>query len=422
MESGLPFSAVSLIFEKLELKLDAMESSVSKVSKPHCHPFPDYFQLETQLTQEQKLIRDSVRSFVEKELEPIVQESYRDETFPEHLIPAMGELGILGSNLQGYGLPGMDSISYGLVMKELERCDSGFRSFASVQGALVMFPIHAYGSEEQKNHWLPLLGSGKAVGCFGLTEADGGSDPSAMKTKAEDCGDHWLLNGSKMWITSGNLAKVAVVWAQTKEGIRGFLVDTSLSGFEARKMEGKLSLRASVTSELYFDNVKLPKDAILPKAVGLKAALSCLTQARYGISWGVLGAAEACFDEAVNYTKDRILFGRSLDSFQLMQSRLARICTNLTHGQLMAMRLGHLKNDGALHPGHVSMAKQSNVAMALDVARECRDILGGNGIMLEYKSMRHLCNLETVITYEGTNDIHTLVVGQMITGKAAFKG
>lgn len=390
--------------------------------QPHCSPYPDYYFVEDLLTEEQKLVRDSVRSFVQKELEPVVNDHYLQESFPEHLIPKFGEMGVLGANLSGYGLPGMDNISYGLIMKELERCDSGFRSFASVQGALVMYPIHAFGSEAQKQEWLPKLGSGQAVGCFGLTEADGGSDPGAMKTKAEDKGDHWLLNGSKMWITNGSLADVAVVWAQTAQGICGFVVPTGLPGFEIRKMSGKLSLRASVTSELYFDNVKLPKDAILPGVVGLKGALSCLTQARYGISWGVLGAAEACFDEAVNYTKDRVLFGRTLDSFQLIQKRLATLCTNITHGQLLAHRLGQLKNEGKLHPGHVSMAKQSNVAMALATARECRDILGGNGIMIEYKAMRHMCNLETVITYEGTNDVHTLVVGQMITGKPSFKG
>jgi len=390
------------------------------VSEPHCHPYPDYMNIQSLLTEEQRLTETTVRDFVQNEIEPTIQKAYRNEEFPLHLIPKMGELGILGSTLKGYGLPGMDHISYGLVMKELERCDSGVRSFASVQGALVMYPIHAFGSEEQKQQWLPLLGQGKAVGCFGLTEADGGSDPSSMKTRAEDKGDHWILNGSKMWITSGNLADVAVVWAQTKEGIRGFLVPTKAPGFEARKMVGKLSLRASVTSELYFDNVRLPKSALLPKSEGLKSALSCLTQARYGISWGVLGAAEACFDEAVKYTRDRILFNRPLASFQLIQRKLAIMATEITKGQLLAFRLGQMKNDGQLHHGHVSMAKQSNCEMALNAARTARDILGGNGIMDEYKSMRHMCNLETVYTYEGTNDIHLLVVGREVTGIAAF--
>jgi glutaryl-CoA dehydrogenase len=364
----------------------------------------------------------SVRDFVAKEMEPLVAEYYLKEEFPLQLIPKLGELGVLGANLKGYGLPGMDNISYGLIMKEVERCDSGFRSFVSVQGALVMYPIHAFGSEEQKKELLPKLASGEMIGCFGLTEADGGSDPGAMKTKAVDGGDHWILNGSKMWITNGNLAKIAVVWAKTNEGIRGFVVPLDLKGVEVRKMTGKLSLRASITSELYFDNVKLPKSALLPKSEGLKSALSCLTQARYGISWGVLGAAEACFDEATKYASDRILFNRKLASFQLVQKKLATILTEITKGQLLALRLGQLKDEGKIDFAHVSMAKQNNVEMALNVARTCRDILGANGIMLEYKSMRHMCNLETVFTYEGTNDIHSLIVGSQITGIPAFGG
>jgi len=392
------------------------------VKEPNCTPYPDYYLVNDLLTEEQRLVQASVRDFVKKEMEPVVNESYMQEKFPTHLIPKLGELGVLGANLKGYGLPAMDNIAYGLIMKELERCDSGFRSFASVQGALVMFPIHAYGSEAQKQEWLPKLGSAEAIGCFGLTEADGGSDPGAMKTRAEDKGDHWLLNGSKMWITNGNLAQIAIVWAQTVQGIRGFLVPTDSKGFTVKKMEGKLSLRASITSELYFDNVKLPKDALLPKSEGLKSALGCLNQARYGIAWGVLGAAESCFDEVCNYTKDRILFGRSLNSFQLIQKKLATICTDITKGQLLALRMGQLKNEGSLHHSHVSMAKQNNVEMALNVARTCRDMLGANGIMVEYKTMRHMCNLETVFTYEGTNDIHSLVVGAQITGVPAFKG
>jgi len=396
----------------------ATQSSLS--SAPQTSPFPDFYNTNELLTEEQRLVTNSVRDFVAKKVEPLIQKAYLAEEFPTHLIPELGELGVLGANLTGYGLPGMDHISYGLVMKELERCDSGLRSFASVQGALVMYPIHAFGSEEQKQEWLPKLGSGKAVGCFGLTEADGGSDPGAMKTRAEDKGDHWLLNGSKMWITNGNLAQVAVVWAQTNQGIRGFVVPTATKGFEARKMTGKLSLRASVTSELYFDNVKLPKSALLPKSEGLKSALACLTQARYGIAWGVLGAAEACFDEAVAYTKDRILFGKPLATKQLIQRKLALMCTQITQGQLLALRLGQLKNEGKMNFAHVSMAKQNNVELALNTARTCRDILGGNGIMVEYKSMRHMCNLETVYTYEGTNDVHLLIVGSQITGEPAF--
>lgn len=383
-------------------------------------PFPDYMNLSALLTDDQKLVEGSVRDFVAKEVEPKIQKAYREEIFPVEIAAKMGELGLFGSNLSGYGLPGMDNISYGLVMKELERCDSGLRSFASVQGALVMYPIYTFGSEAQKSTWLPKLGKGEAIGCFGLTESEGGSDPGAMKTRVEDKGDHWLLNGSKMWITNGNLADVAVVWAKTTDGIRGFVVPTKTPGFKAVKMQGKLSLRASVTSELYFDNVKLPKDAILPKSDGLKSALACLTQARYGIAWGTIGAAEACFDEVVNYVKDRILFGKALATKQLVQRKLAIMMSRITQAQLLVLRLGQLKDQGELHFGHVSMAKQNSCEMALDVARTCRDILGGNGIMDEYKAMRHMCNLETVITYEGTNDVHLLIMGAVITGEQAY--
>jgi len=387
---------------------------------PQSSPYPDFLAISSLLTEEQRLVEASVREFVSKEVEPLIKDCYLEERFPNQIIPRLGELGLLGSNLTGYGLPGMDNIAYGLVMQELERCDSGLRSFASVQGALVMYPIHAFGSEAQKQEWLPRLGSGEAIGCFGLTEANGGSDPGAMMTRVEDKGDHWLLNGSKMWITNGNLAHVAVVWAQTSDGIRGFVVPTNSKGFSAKKMTGKLSLRASVTSELYFDNIKLPKDAMLPKSAGLKSALACLTQARYGIAWGVLGAGEACFDEAVNYVKDRVTFGRPIGHSQLIQRKLALALTRLTQGKLLALRLGQLKNAGELHFAQVSMGKQNNVEAALEVARSCRDMLGGNGIMAEYKSMRHMCNLETVYTYEGTNDIHLLIVGAEITGTQAF--
>jgi glutaryl-CoA dehydrogenase len=387
---------------------------------PNCGPYPDFLDLVNTLTDEQKLVQASVRDFVVKEIEPRIQKAWMNEEFPTDLISKLGKLGLLGSNLEGYGLPGMDAISYGIVMQELERCDSGVRSFASVQGSLVMYPIHAFGSEAQKQEWLPKLGTGEAVGCFGLTESYGGSDPGAMLTKAEDKGDHWLLNGSKMWITNGNLAQVAVVWAQTGNGIRGFVVPTNSKGFTAKKMEGKLSLRASVTSELYFDNIKLPKDAILPKSEGLKSALACLTQARYGIAWGAIGAAEACYDEAVNYASDRVTFGRPIGHTQLVQRKLAIMLSRITQAKLLIHRLGALKNEGKLHFAHVSMAKQNNVEMALEISRTCRDILGGNGIMIEYKSMRHMCNLETVYTYEGTNDIHLLIVGAQITGKQAF--
>jgi glutaryl-CoA dehydrogenase len=387
---------------------------------PLSSPFPDFYDISSLLTEEQRLVRDTVRDFVQREVEPEIKRCYMEERFPTQIIPKLGALGLLGANLKGYGLSGMDAISYGIVMKELERCDSGLRSFASVQGALAMYSIYAFGSDAQKEEWLPKLGRGEAIGCFGLSESYGGSDPGAMFTKAEDKGDHWLLNGSKMWITNGNLAKVAIVWAQTHMGIRGFLVPTHLPGFTAKKMEGKLSLRASVTSELYFDNVKLPKDALLPKSDGLKSPLSCLTQARYGIAWGVLGAAEACFDEAVNYAKDSVTFNKPIAHTQLVQRKLSLMLSRITQAQLLALRLGQLKNDGKLHFSHVSMAKQNNVEVALEVARTCRDILGGNGIMIEYKAMRHMCNLETVSTYEGTNDIHLLIVGGEITGVQAF--
>lgn len=384
-------------------------------------PFPDFFMTAELLSEEQRMIQQAAREFVQRELAPVIGSCYLEERFPTDKIKSFGALGLLGGYLKDYGLPGMDSISYGLVMKELERCDSGIRSFASVQGSLVMFPIHEYGSEEQKQFWLPKLGSGESVGCFGLTESYGGSDPGAMKTTATLKGDKWLLNGSKMWITNGNLAEVAIVWAKTNDGVRGFVVPTTTKGFTARKMVGKLSLRASITSELYFDNVELPASAMLPKSTGgLKCPLSCLTQARYGIAWGVLGAAEACFDEVVNYVKDRVLFSGPLASKQLIQAKLATMASRITQGQLLALRLGQLKNAKKLHHAQVSMAKQNNVQMALEVARMCRDILGGNGIMIEYQSMRHMCNLETVYTYEGTNDIHLLIVGGEITGSPAL--
>ena len=380
----------------------------------------DFLNLDKELSDEQRLIRDNVRTFLEEKAEPFIVDHYRKEAFPEALIKEIGSLGILGANLTGYGLPGMDAKSYGLVMSELERVDSGLRSFASVQGALVMYPIWAFGSEEQKKTWLQKFFTGEAVGCFALTESEGGSDPSAMKTKAVKKGSKWILNGSKMWITNGNLADIAIVWAQTDEGVRGFLVETGLKGFSVKKMEGKLSLRASVTSELYFDSVELSEEALLPKSKGLSSALACLTQARYGIVWGVLGAAESCFQEVCTYVNDRVLFGSALGSKQLIQRKLAIMLSRISQGKLLANRLAELKDQGSLHFAQVSLGKQNNCEMALQIARECRDILGGNGIMDEYKTMRHMCNLETVFTYEGTNDIHLLIVGSHITGKASF--
>lgn len=387
---------------------------------PVIDPSLDFFDFEELLSSEQRLAASSLRKYLESEVEAIIPDHYEREEFPLQVVKELGKLGVLGANLSGYGLPGLDNVAYGLLMRELERCDSGLRSFASVQGALVMYPIHAFGSEEQKKEWLPRLGSGQAIGCFGLTEADGGSDPGAMKTKAEDKGDHWLLNGSKMWITNGNLADVAVVWAKVDKSVRGFVVPMKTPGVTAKRMKGKMSLRASVTSELYFDNVRLDKGALLPASEGLKSALACLNQARYGIAWGAIGAAESCFGEALGYVKDRIIFGKALASFQLVQKKLATIATDITNAQLMALRLGTLKDQGRLHFAQISMAKQRNVEMALRSARECRDILGANGIMLEYKSMRHMCNLESVFTYEGTNDIHSLIVGAHLTGIPAF--
>lgn len=385
-----------------------------------CHPYPDYLNLSSLLTDEQKMISASVRDFVSKDVQSHIREAYQNEQFPMSIVPTLGSLGLLGGNLSGYGLPGMDAISYGLVMKELERCDSGLRSFVSVQGALVMYPIHTFGSEEQKKTYLPALASAEMIGCFGLTESEGGSDPGAMKTRAEKRGKEWVLNGSKMWITNGHISKIAIVWAKTEDGIRGFIVPTDAKGFKAKKIRGKLSLRASETSELYFDDVKLPESALLPHSQGLKSALACLTQARYGISWGVLGAAEACFDEAVRFSQERILFGKPLASKQLIQRKLSLMLSRITQGQLLALRLGQLKNEAKLHFAHVSMAKQNNCEVALNTARECRDILGGSGILDEYSSMRHSANLETVITYEGTNDVHLLIVGEQITGIPAY--
>jgi glutaryl-CoA dehydrogenase len=381
----------------------------------------DILDLQSLLRQEQILLQNSVRDFVSKELDPIISECYRKEVFPQHLIKHLGALGLLGSHLDGYGLPDLDPISYGLIMRELERCDSGLRSFASVQGALVMYPIHQYGSEDQKAEWLPKLASGELVGCFALTEADGGSDPAAMKTTAVKKDGGWSINGSKMWITNAPFADLAIVWARVEYTFAAFLIPLKeTKGVSVRTMEGKMSLRASATGELYFDNVWVEDAMMLPRAMGLKAALSCLTQARYGITWGVLGAAEACFEEAVKYSKQRVLFGKVLASRQLIQSKLATILSDISKGQLVAWRLGQLKTEHRLNYAQVSFGKQNNCQMALTVARTCRDILGANGIMDEYKVMRHMCNLESVYTYEGTNDIHLLILGGQITGESAF--
>jgi len=380
----------------------------------------DFLALASQLTDEERLVESTTRQFVREEFLPRVQECYEAGTFPFELVPRLGALGLLGAQLQGYGCAGVGSTAYGLIMKELERGDSGLRSFASVQGALVMYPIHAFGSEEQKQKWLPRLACGEAIGCFGLTEPDFGSNPAGMKTNAVRKGNTWVLNGSKTWITNAPLAHVAVVWARTEAGIRGFLVEKGTKGFTAPEIKHKLSLRASVTGSLYFDDVVVPEENLLPHVTGLKSALMCLSQARYGIAWGALGAAEDCLDEALNYSRNRVMFDKPLAGFQLVQAKLAHMSTQISLGQLLAARLAALKDLGELHPSQISMGKQNNVKVALECARTARDILGANGISLEHRAMRHACNLESVSTYEGTNDVHILIIGQQLTGISAF--
>ena len=380
----------------------------------------DYYDLERDWSSEERLTRDTVRRFVEHEFLPVIREHFRAGTFPVSLIPKLGEMGLLGANLSGFGLPGISNVAYGLVMQELDRGDSGLRSFASVQGALVMFPILTFGSDAQKQRWLPPLAAGRAVGCFGLTEPDHGSDPDGMKTKAVRDGNTFILNGSKMWITNGSIADVALVWAKLDGVIRGFLIEKGTPGFSTHDIKGKLSMRASVTSELALADVRVPGENILPKAEGLKAPLQCLTQARFGIAWGAVGAATACFEAALSYTCERKQFGRPIASFQLTQAKLADMLTEITKAQLLALRLGRLKDAGVMRHTQVSLAKRNNVRMALEVARTARGMLGANGISDEYPVMRHLCNLETVETYEGTYEIHTLVLGKDLTGLDAL--
>jgi glutaryl-CoA dehydrogenase len=376
----------------------------------------DYYDIEAELSPEARLVRDTSRAFVEREFLPTIREHYRTGTFPLAMVPRMGALGMFGANLSGYGLPAIDNISYGLLMQELERGDSGLRSFASVQGALVMYPILTFGSDAQKERWLPLLSSGRAIGCFGLTEPDHGSDPAGMTTRAVKQGNRFLLSGVKMWITNGAVADLALVWAKLDGEIRGFLVERGTPGFSANEIVGKLSLRASITAELVLDEAVVPEENLLPAASGLKSALKCLNQARYGIAWGALGAAMACFDEVLAYSAERKLFGRPLASFQLTQAKLADMLTGITMGQLLTLQLGRLKDGGRMRPEQVSLAKRNNVRMALEVARTARGILGANGISDEYQCMRHMCNLESVDTYEGTYEIHTLALGRDLTG------
>jgi glutaryl-CoA dehydrogenase len=386
----------------------------------------DFYDVESLLSEEERAVRDTVRRFVDDEVMPVIAEHYIAGTFPVHLIPTMGALGLYGANLpETYGCAGLNNVAYGLIMQELERGDSGIRSFASVQGGLVMYPIFAFGSEEQRRAWLPRLATGEAIGCFGLTEPDFGSNPGGMITTARETRDGWVLNGAKMWITSGSMAHVAIVWAKTgalddQGSIRGFIVPTDTKGFTARDQKGKLSLRASDTSELVLEDVQVGKDALLPASGGLKSPLRCLTQARYGIAWGGVGSAMACFDEALRYAKSRIMFDKPIAAFQLQQARLADMLTEITKAQLLALQLGRLKDRGTMTPQQVSLAKRNNVNIAAECAREARRLLGANGILVEYQSMRHLANIESVYTYEGTHDIHTLVLGQAVTGISAF--
>jgi len=381
----------------------------------------DYYNIEGLLNEEEILVRNTVREFVDDNVIPIIEKHYREGTFPMDLISKMAELGMFGSTLPAkYGCAEMNNVAYGLVMQELERGDSGIRSFASVQSALVMYPIYTFGSEEQKNYWLPKLASGEKIGCFGLTEPDYGSNPAGMITRAEDKGDYYLLNGAKMWITNGTIADVAVVWAKLNGVVHGFLVEKGTKGFTAPEMTGKHSLRASVTSELIFEDCKIPKDNLLPNTDGLKSPLMCLNQARYGIAWGAIGSAMTCYDTALNYAKTRIQFGKPIASFQITQEKLVFMVTEITKAQLLCLQLGRLKDQNKLRFQQVSLAKRNNVNMALEIARTAREILGANGILDEYPVMRHMANLESVKTYEGTHEMHTLIVGEDITGIGAY--
>ena len=387
----------------------------------------DFFDIDSALSEEERAVRASVRQFVDERIIPVIGDCYVEGRFPKEIVPGLAELGVFGANLpEEYGCAGLNNVSYGLIMQELERGDSGIRSFASVQGALVMYPIFAFGSDEQKKHYLPKMAAGEIIGCFGLTEPDFGSNPSGMISMAKEQTDgSWVLNGAKMWITNGSQAKVAIVWAKTNgdksdKSIRGFIVPTDTPGFTAKDQKGKLSLRASDTSELVFQDVHLPKDAILPKSGGIKSPLMCLTQARYGISWGVIGAAMACYEEALAYSTSRVMFDKPIAGFQLQQQRLAVMLTEIVKAQLVSLHLGRLKDAGKLTPQQVSLAKRNNCDIASNVAREARRLLGANGILAEYASMRHMANLESVYTYEGTHDIHTLILGQAVTGLSAF--
>src|SRR3954462_2084521 len=388
----------------------------------------DFYNIDSALSEEERAVRDTIRSFVDQNVLPIIGDCYIEGRFPKEIIPQMAQLGMFGANLpEEYGCAGLNNVAYGLIMQELERGDSGIRSFASVHGALVMYPIYAFGSEEQKKHFLPKMANGEIIGCFGLTEPDYGSNPSGMITMARELADgSWVINGAKMWITNGSTAQVAIIWAKTNgdksdRSIRGFIVPTDAPGFTAKDQKGKLSLRASDTSELVLQDVHVPAESLLPKSGGLKSPLMCLTQARYGISWGAVGAAIACYEEALAYSQNRVMFGKPIAGFQLQQQRLAEMLTELVKAQLLALHLGRLKDNGSFSPQQVSLAKRNNVSIATDIAREARRLLGANGILAEYSSMRHMANLESVYTYEGTHDVHTLILGQAVTGLSAFE-
>ena len=380
----------------------------------------DLYGVAAALSDEERMVQESVARLVDSEVLPIIQHCFEEHRFPKELIPKLASLGLLGSSIEGYDCAGLNAICYGLICQELERGDSGIRSFVSVQSSLCMYPIFAFGSAEQKQQYLPGMARGQIIGCFGLTEPQGGSDPANMKTHAKKRGPDWVLNGSKMWITNGTIADLAVVWAQTPEGIRGFLIEKGTPGFSAPEIKHKFSLRASVTAALFFDNVVVPESQVLPGAIGLKGPLSCLTQARYGICWGVIGAAQACLKQLLDYTSTRTLFERPLAQNQAIQIRLADMARRITTGQLLALQLGRLKDAGSMQPTHVSLAKWNNCRMALDIARDCRDMLGGSGISAEYAPIRHMLNLESVITYEGTQTIHQLSIGRELTGLSAF--
>ncbi len=402
--------------------MSAVPESISPSTKPSRVALDpaDLYDIRSELSEEEAMVQDTVARFVDERALPLIPDAFERGVFPKELIPEIAELGLLGSSLEGYGCAGLNAVCYGLICQELERADSGLRSFVSVQSSLCMYPIWAFGSEEQKQQFLPGMAAGEIIGCFGLTEAHGGSDPANMNTYAKRDGDDWILNGSKMWITNGSIADIGIIWANTDDGVQGFIVEKGMAGFDAPEIKHKMSLRASVTSSLFFDNVRLPDANRLPNVRGLKGPLSCLTQARYGITWGPIGAAIACYREALEYSQERILFGRPVAATQAAQLRLADMARRITLAQLMSLRLGRLKDQGKMQPTQVSLAKWNNVRMAMDIARDARDLLGGAGITVEHSPIRHMLNLESVITYEGTETIHELVVGREITGHSAF--